>query len=216
MSQSGKPSNKKEAIIKELENGIALIAYLDLANMFHWQSRLKRKFQIEEIISELQNISSIKEIKIYFGIDTRKKKASKTIQERVEDKGAVFITKPVKYIKRIVNRSFFFKKSTFTLLDTKTTTRVNQLIKEAKEINLVIEEPKCNFDVEITMDIINDMKKIKGILLFSGDSDFRAPLELLKRKGKKVYIVGARGQVAKELFETGHRFINFGIFLKPK
>jgi uncharacterized LabA/DUF88 family protein len=62
-----------------------------------------------------------------------------------------------------------------------------------QESGVVIEEPKCNFDVEITLDMIDDIEKVTGVILFSGDSDLSAPLERLKVKGKRIYIVGSEG-----------------------
>ncbi len=66
---------------------------------------------------------------------------------------------------------------------------------------MVIEEPKCDFDVEMAMDMIDDTEKVTAILLFSGDSYMKEPLERLKVKSKKVSVVGVRDQVARELHE---------------
>jgi len=46
--------------------------------------------------------------------------------------------------------------------------------------------PKCNFDVEIAMDMLMKMPKYDTILLFSGDSDFGGLLSYLKNKEKKI------------------------------
>ena len=73
-----------------------------------------------------------------------------------------------------------------------------------------IEEPKCNFDVEMALDILDSIDKVSGILLFSGDSDLKAPLERLRLKGKNVYVFGVRGQVATELWKVLTRYIDFG------
>ena len=75
---------------------------------------------------------------------------------------------------------------------------------------IVIEEPKCNFDVEMTMDMLDDIDKATAFILFSGDSDMRAPLERLKVKGKKIGIVGVRGKVAGELHSIKDKFFDFG------
>ncbi|MEA3369294.1 MAG: NYN domain-containing protein [Candidatus Ratteibacteria bacterium] len=78
------------------------------------------------------------------------------------------------------------------------------------EKEIKIEEPKCNFDVEMALDVLDATDRISGIFLFSGDSDLHEPLERLKLKGKNIYVFGVRGQVARELWSSCSRFINFG------
>ena len=75
---------------------------------------------------------------------------------------------------------------------------------------IVIEEPKCNFDVEMALDMLDNIDKVSGILLFSGDSDFKEPLERFKLKGKHNYVFGVRGQVAAELWKVLSEYIDFG------
>ena len=201
---------------EKLEEDTALIAYLDLANMFHWQDVLRWRFRIEDVISGLFAISSIKEVKVYHGLDGRNMQSSKAFHKRILKTGAILKTKPVKYIRKNINETFFFKQATMTLFDNITITKVTAFVEEIRRAKITVEEPKCNFDVEITMDILDDMDKISGILLFSGDSDFRAPLERLKVKGKKIYVVGVRGQVASELFKVADQYIDFGKFYTGK
>jgi len=67
--------------------------------------------------------------------------------------------------------------------------------------------PKCNFDVEITMDMLTKIHKYSTIVLFSGDSDFGGLLRYLKTKGKKIVIVCTRNRMSKELEEVADKFI---------
>lgn len=67
--------------------------------------------------------------------------------------------------------------------------------------------PKCNFDVEITMDAIRKMEAYETIVLFSGDSDFGRLLDYLKSKGKKIIIVSTRSRMSTELQEVADKFI---------
>ena len=73
-----------------------------------------------------------------------------------------------------------------------------------------IEEPKCNFDVEMALDILDSIDKVSAFFLFSGDSDLHEPLERLKLKGKNVYVFGVRGQVARELWKSCSKYVDFG------
>jgi uncharacterized LabA/DUF88 family protein len=60
----------------------------------------------------------------------------------------------------------------------------------------------------MTMDLMDDAERASGFMIFSGDSDFFAPLERLKLKGRRVYVVGARGSVSRELFQVADAFID--------
>lgn len=67
--------------------------------------------------------------------------------------------------------------------------------------------PKCNFDVEITMDMIIKLDKYDTVVLFSGDSDFGTLLEYLKSKGKKIVVVSTRDRMSSELESVADKFI---------
>ena len=73
-----------------------------------------------------------------------------------------------------------------------------------------------NFDVEMTMDMLDDVEKMTTIMLFSGDCDMCASLERLKVKGKKIGIFGVRGMVAGELHLIKDKYFNFGKFYTGK
>ncbi len=74
----------------------------------------------------------------------------------------------------------------------------------------MIEEPKCNFDVEMALDLLDAIDKVSGVLLFSGDSDMKEPLERLRLKGKHIFVFGVRGQVGQELWPVMTRYYDFG------
>lgn len=62
---------------------------------------------------------------------------------------------------------------------------------------------KCNFDVEMAIDSIDQVDNYQKIILFSGDGDMACLLEFLKRKhGKSSVVFGARDHVGKELIEA--------------
>lgn len=66
---------------------------------------------------------------------------------------------------------------------------------------------KCNFDVEMTMDIIQQMEKYDTIFLWSGDSDFHTLLQYVKSKKKKVITICTRDFVSEELYKYSDIFI---------
>ncbi len=67
--------------------------------------------------------------------------------------------------------------------------------------------PKCNFDVEITMDVITKISKYDTIMLLSGDSDFGGLLKYAKSLGKKIVVICTRNRMSTELQEVANKFI---------
>jgi uncharacterized LabA/DUF88 family protein len=208
--------SKFKKYLEILNKETALNAYLDLANMFYWQEVLGWRFRIEDVIKQLFTLQNIKEIKVYYGFNERDKINSQVFHNRIKKTGAILKTKPIKFIKKTVNEALFFKKPTLTLFDDGIKKKIYELIKMIQESGAVIEEPKCNFDVEITLNMIDDIEKVTGVILFSGDSDLSAPLERLKVKGKRIYIVGVRGMVSTELHRIKDIYIDFGKFYQGK
>lgn len=73
-----------------------------------------------------------------------------------------------------------------------------------------VERKKADFDVELTMDIMDNMSSFDTLLLFSGDSDF-APLIIRCRIYKKVVVVfSTKGHISIELIRAANRYINLG------
>lgn len=118
----------------------------------------------------------------------------------------------MKFIPKIIEEGMFFQRKTLTLFDGGVKQKIQELIKELQKSGIIIEEPKCNFDVEIAMDMLDDVKKLTAVMLFSGDSDLWEPLHRLKVGGKRIGIVGVRGRVAKELYDIKDKYIDFGRF----
>ncbi len=188
----------------------SVIAFLDLTNMFHWQDVLKWNFSVYQVIEQLLRMKPLKEIRIYYGLNTRELQKSENFHQRLRKAGAIVISKPVKWIKKEITKNLFVKPATLGLFDGNAHSKLDELITYLQQQGIVIEEPKCNFDVEMALDMLDAMDKVSGVLLFSGDSDMKEPLERLKLKGKKIYIFGVRGLVAKELWQACSKYIDFG------
>lgn len=58
---------------------------------------------------------------------------------------------------------------------------------------------KGNLDTEIVLDMLNTVDNYDVAFLFSGDSDFERAVELLRSRGKRVFVVSARAQLSREL-----------------
>jgi len=179
--------------------------------MFYWQSKvLGWQFRVEDLITGVLALPNVREVKVYYGLNPRSLEKSTALHKRIRKAGATLRTKPVKFIKKTVNEALLFKQSTLSLFNGEVSVQIASLIGEIERSGVVIEEPKCNFDVEIAMDIMDDLEKVSAIMLFSGDSDFASPLERVKLRGKHVYVVGVRGMVAAELHKVKDEYFDFG------
>lgn len=194
----------------------SIFAYLDLTNMFHWQDALGWRFRIEDIVKQLFTFQNIKEVKVYYGLNPRDKENSEAFHNRIKKTGAILKTKPMKFIPKTIEEGMFFQRKTLTLFDDGIKKKIWALIDELQKSGILIEEQKCNFDVEMAMNMLDDAEKLTAILLFSGDSDLLEPLQRLKVKGKKIGIVGVRGKVAGELHSIKDKYIDFGKFYTGK
>ena len=199
-----------------LKKETAVSAFLDLTNMFHWQNVLGWKFHLEDIIRQLLSLPSMREVRVYYGINDRDASSSKRFHARIRSTGAILIAKPVKWVRREVNHGMFFKQATRSLFSPIVTEKVNDFVSYLRQTGTVIEEPKCNFDVEMTMDLLDVIDKVSAVVVFSGDSDLHAPLQRLKIKGKQIYICGVRGHTARELMVLTGGFVNFGKWYNGK
>jgi uncharacterized LabA/DUF88 family protein len=61
---------------------------------------------------------------------------------------------------------------------------------------------KGNMDVEMTIDLVEKIDEYDAVFLFSGDVDFLALANYLKRHNKKIYIFSTKGNISNEL-KTG-------------
>jgi len=209
----------REDYLEWINKETSIFAYLDLTNMFHWQDVLGWRFRIEDVVGQLFTFPNIKEIKVYYGLNERDKRNSEAFHNRIKKTGAILRPNPpkvMKFIKKNINEGLFFQRRTMILFDKVVKDKINQLINELNKSRIIIEEPKCNFDVEMTMDMLDDVEKMTTIMLFSGDCDMCASLERLKVKGKKIGIFGVRGMVAGELHLIKDKYFNFGKFYTGK
>jgi uncharacterized LabA/DUF88 family protein len=68
---------------------------------------------------------------------------------------------------------------------------------------------KANVDTELVIDLINTADNYDLAFLFSGDSDFERAVDLLRSRGKRVYIVTSRQTISRELSYVADKPIFF-------
>lgn len=205
-------------VISELENifGKSANIYIDWQNVIHWQEKLDWHFNIKRMKQFFDSFDAIKSVKIYTGTLDGNQESEKQIKE-LNDSGYAVSTKPVKLMKMSINVSSipkdspailksFIKKSLLSKLDIETIEYLNnKLVSFNKQGILYIEEPKCNFDVEIGRDMQKDFESdgVQNYILWSTDSDFADPITQIKNDGKNAVIFAVSGKVAPELDATG-------------
>ncbi len=86
----------------------------------------------------------------------------------------------------------------------KTITKPIQWIKNRYEDTLI---PKCNFDVEICLDIVRLIHRYDTICIFTSDNDFCALLEYIHKIGRKIILISRR-PIRRSLKEQANIFIN--------
>lgn len=96
---------------------------------------------------------------------------------------------------------------------------VTKPIKEISNKNTKDKVRKANFDVEITIDVLEHLRGFDVLILFSGDSDFEPLLKRVMESGKKVFVFSTRYHISRELIHRCNHYFDIRKFkeyiLKP-
>ena len=156
----------------------------------------------------------IEAINFYNGYLERDEHSEKEIKE-VENQKYIVRSKPVKILRFSIDASSapadstalvrqFIRRALLRKYEVETIEYLNQRFADMnKKGDYFIEDRKCNFDAEISVDMLLDYEKneTETFVLWSGDSDFADPLEKLLRADKKVVLFGTAGRISSELNE---------------
>lgn len=204
---------KRKSAILNLKGKTAV--FIDYANMKSWLAQMGYFIDLEVLYKYLKSFSQVEKIYFYYGTDFKNPKSSNFIQ-KVRQFGYDVSTKPVKYI-HVSLVDLLDKpgnKDLIKTLDKKTRIQLISNIRKLNQQGVRLTLPKCNFDVEITRDMILFKDNFDTIVFFSGDSDFAEILKFLRGKKKRIIVVCARRFLSGELFQTADAFVNFTKFLK--
>jgi len=82
--------------------------------------------------------------------------------------------------------------------------------KEVKRIRIAkgVYEWKGDFDVELSMDVLDCLKEFDTAVLLSGDSDFAPIVERMKKNNKRVIVMSAKNHISCELIKLSDKYIN--------
>lgn len=203
-----------QTVIEQLENvlGASTRMYIDYANVRPWSNKLGWHIDSKRLKQFLDSFSVIKAVNFYNGYLEGSEKSKKEMKE-IEDQKYVVRTKPVKILRFPINASSipsdstalldqFVRRALLRKYEVATIEYLNERFKDMnKKGEHYIEDRKCNFDVEISVDMLLDYERngTETFVLWSGDSDFADPLEKLLKAGKKVALFATARRVSKEL-----------------
>lgn len=200
--------------IDNLEQLLAgrVFMYIDYANVRPWSTHLKWNIDPLRLKQFLRSFSCIEEVKFYQGTLEENPRSHEEIS-KLKNAGYIVRTKPVKIMRHSIDASSIASTSDSllsqfirrALLREYRGSVIEYLNQEFKQMNQAgtyfITDRKCNFDVEIGVDMLLDMERERAdiFVLWSGDSDFFDPVQTLLDAGKKVIIFGTARRISKEL-----------------
>ena len=204
----------KQGVITQLESIFAnkTRVYIDYANVRPWSVKLGWHIDLRRLKQFLDSFDTVETINFYNGYlagDERSEKEKKD----TEDNKYFLRTKPVKILTFSIDATSVLPDSTVLLdqfvsrallkkYDISTIEYLNEKFKDMnKKGEHSIKEMKCNFDVEIGVDMLLDCERnsAETFILWSGDSDFADSIEKLMSAGKKVFLFATARKVSREL-----------------
>lgn len=204
----------KEAVISQLDSFFSskTRVYIDYANVRPWSEKLGWHIELKRLKQFLDSFDTIEAVNFYNGYLAGNERSEKE-QKMANENNYCLKTKPVKIMKLSIDVSSILPDSTAlisqfmrrALLKKCEIATVEYLNDRFKDMNrkgeYFIEDMKCNFDVEIGVDMLLDCERnsVQTFILWSGDSDFADPIEKLIRANKKVILFATARKVSREL-----------------
>jgi len=182
------------------------LVIIDWANVYGWFKKLKWEISPQKLYNYLKSYPEIYDIRFYFGVEKGNKK-SEDFQKKIKQVGYNLISREIKWVPVDIKFTEFIKGEDGQVNKIGRYEKERKILQELKglseELDSLIKaggfvRRKCDFDVEVSRDVLLNLDKVDGIILFSGDGDY-APLaaEVIKA-GKQMILVFARGCKGKE------------------
>jgi len=206
----------KEEKFKFKLKGKTLVC-IDWASVYGWQENLDWKISADKLIEYLLSYKEIFKVNFYFGTDITKESqdfiSSLQKKEEKEERFSV-ITKEVKYVPVDLDRSYLKSrinniKKTILAMDLR---KQNIDGSHVKELENLLSQPlrrrKCDFDIEIALDVFRNLENFDSFVLFSGDGDYKPLVQYCIENKKQAIIVAQPGSLGKE-----YRIIPIGLYI---
>lgn len=185
------------------------IAFIDYANLKSWLNWLGVTIDLKKLLQLLKK-NGVERVCFYYGTDPQNP-ASFAFFQKLRSFGFDVTTKPVKYYK--ISLKELLSKPVNQRMLKKLNPKIRKIfVREIAQLDnkgVSLLTPKCNMDVEITLDMLLGLKNYQTFVLFSGDGDFEAALKLLRAKGKRVIVIAKRRFLAGGLVKNCDVFVNF-------
>lgn len=195
--------------------------YIDYANVRPWAQKLGWHVDLRRLKQLLDSFDTINKVKIYAGT-LQGDFASEKLVDDLKKAGYEVVTKPVKIMKLSIDISGipidspdviknFVNRSLLKQLKLENITQLNDWLLLLNNQGIkYIEDRKCNFDVEMGVDILLDNRsgEAENFVLWTGDSDFANPVQNLLEEGKEVFIFASARLVSKELSVSGAKIFD--------
>ena len=204
----------KQEAISQLESifSAKTRVYIDYANVRPWSGKLGWHIELKRLKQFLDSFDTVEVVNFYNGYLAGNERSEKEKAE-AENNKYFLRTKPVKIMNFSINASSILPDSTVLLdqfvrrallkkYEIATIEYLNERFNDMnKKGEYFIEDMKCNFDVEIGVDMLLDCERnsAETFILWSGDGDFADPVEKLISAGKKVILFATARKVSKEL-----------------
>jgi len=183
-----------------------VFSFIDFANVNHWFDGDTRDLNGEVLLADqkvtidLEKLRDFlrcfsQDIRYYYGHDSLNPRSLSfnTAAKKIFGNSRVF-TKRIQKVRHYLEKE-----------DLDNNTRAVHADREGDYVFI----PKCNFDVEISVDAMRLMNNYDTICLLSSDADFAALLRYLKARGKKVILIKG-GRIDASLGKLADLKINAG------
>lgn len=206
----------KEEKFKFKLRGGALVC-IDWANVYGWQENLDWKISADKLIEYLLSYKEIFKLNFYFGTDiTKESQDFISALQKKEEKEERFsvITKEVKYVPVDLDKSYLRLrinniKKIILAMDLKKQNIDGTHIKELENLlSQPLQRRKCDFDIEIALDVFRNLENFDSFILFSGDGDYKPLVQYCIENKKQTIIVAQPGSLGKE-----YRIIPIGLYI---
>lgn len=171
--------------MKRRTNCEKTLVLIDYANFKASAKYLNKKVDLKKLYSYLNKLDNVAEVNFYYGIDPRNPKSANFIKSLAKT-GYEVVTKEVKYIKvrgRDLSGNY-----------------------------VITEQPKCNLDIEIALDIYSNLDNYDSFMLFSGDGDFASIMKIARAHKKYCMVVSLRKFLAGELIHNADEYTDLKKF----
>ncbi len=209
-----KIAEESKKAIEQLEKlfGSSARSYIDFANVRPWSDKLGWHIDLKRLKQFLDSFDTIEAVSFYGDYIEGDDQSAKEIAE-VENLKYAVRTKPVKILKFSIDASSippdstallkpFIRRALLRKCQVETIEYLNKCFVDMnKKGEYFIADRKCNFDVEISTDMLIDSerKNAEVFVLWSGDSDFADTAKKILESGKKIMVFGTARKVSKEL-----------------